>query len=108
MKSTCSDTSRSVAKAFAALFIGLSVCVTCYAADSNNPDVNHYAFANYIGSGIYRASGQNAAVVNIPFAFDIEESEDHVLTLRLPISLGFLIILSAIFLKVNYLTMLVP
>ncbi len=89
LKSTCSDTSRSVAKAFAALFIGLSVCVTCYAADTNNPDVNHYAFANYIGSGIYRASGQNAAVVNIPFAFDIEESEDHVLTLRLPISLGF-------------------
>lgn len=55
----------------------------------NNPDVSHYAFANYIGSGIYRTSGQSAAVVNIPMSWDIDEAEDHLVKLRLPLSLGF-------------------
>lgn len=55
----------------------------------DNPDASHYAFANYLGSGIYRTSGQSAAVVNIPMSWDIDEDEDHLVKLRLPLSLGF-------------------
>ena len=53
------------------------------------PDASHYAFANYLGSGIYRTSGQSAAVVNVPLVFTLDEADDHLVKLRLPISLGF-------------------
>ena len=53
------------------------------------PDASHYAFANYLGSGIYRTSGQSAAVVNVPLAFTLDEADDHLVKLRLPVSLGF-------------------
>ncbi|GGP47040.1 outer membrane protein [Shewanella algicola] len=56
---------------------------------TSEPDASHYAFANYLGSGIYRTSGQSAAVVNIPLGFDLEESDEHLLKLRLTASLGF-------------------
>ncbi|MFT5235146.1 MAG: hypothetical protein ACI8SK_001438 [Shewanella sp.] len=52
-------------------------------------DFTHYAFANYLGSGLYRTSGQNATVVNLPLSFDIQRSETESLTLHTPISLGF-------------------
>ncbi|WP_165399048.1 hypothetical protein [Shewanella maritima] len=55
----------------------------------NNPDASHYAFANYLGSGLYRTSGQNAAVANVPLKFTLDEADDHLVKLRLPISLGF-------------------
>ncbi|MDO6619462.1 MULTISPECIES: hypothetical protein [unclassified Shewanella] len=77
---------KSAVIAIAALFV-VQPCQAQF--DADNPDLSHYAFANYIGSGIYRASGQSAAVANIPFAFDIEQADDHLLTLRLPVSLGF-------------------
>ena len=52
-------------------------------------DYSHYAFANYLGSGVYRTSGQNATVVNIPISFDLERSETESLVLHTPLSLGF-------------------
>ncbi|MCT8986947.1 hypothetical protein [Shewanella phaeophyticola] len=56
---------------------------------SSEPDASHYAFANYLGSGIYRTSGQSAAVVNVPLGFDLDESDEHRLKLRLTASFGF-------------------
>ncbi|MGI2174996.1 hypothetical protein ACRN92_12630 [Shewanella ulleungensis] len=56
---------------------------------TSEPDASHYAFANYLGSGIYRTSGQSAAVVNIPLGFELEDSDEHLLKLRLTASLGF-------------------
>jgi hypothetical protein len=55
----------------------------------SSPDASHYAFANYLGSGVYRTSGQSAAVANIPISVVIDQAEDHLVKLRLPISLGF-------------------
>ncbi|MGZ9898653.1 hypothetical protein [Shewanella gaetbuli] len=54
------------------------------------PDASHYAFANYLGSGIYRTAGQSAAVLNIPLSFLIDEDDNHQVKLRLPVSFGFL------------------
>jgi hypothetical protein len=53
------------------------------------PDASHYAFANYLGSGVYRTSGQSAAVANIPMGFELGSSDDYVLKLRFTASLGF-------------------
>lgn len=49
----------------------------------------HYAFSNYIGSGLYRTSGQNATVVNIPISFQLQEDENSSLHFRAPLSFGF-------------------
>tara|TARA_R110002033_G_scaffold46522_4_gene91222 strand:- start:12 stop:944 length:933 start_codon:yes stop_codon:yes gene_type:complete len=53
------------------------------------PDASHYAFANYLGSGIYRTSGQSAAVANIPLGFVLDSTDDYLLKLRFTASLGF-------------------
>lgn len=58
-------------------------------ANISSPDASHYAFANYLGSGIYRTSSQSAAVVNIPLKFTLDEDKDHQVKLRLPVSIGF-------------------
>lgn len=52
-------------------------------------DIQHFAFANYLGSGIYSSTGDSAAVANIPLSFTIEETDDSELLLRMPLSLGF-------------------
>ena len=49
----------------------------------------HYAFANYLGSGIYGSTGNTAAVVNIPLSFDLNQDNASSLKLRLPVSVGF-------------------
>lgn len=53
------------------------------------PDNSHYAFGSYLGSGIYRASEQDATVISLPLDFTLEQSEDSEFLLRLPISVGF-------------------
>ena len=62
------------------------VCALPVAAET---DYTHYAFANYLGSGIYRTSGQDATVANIPISFDLQRSDTESLVLKTPISLGF-------------------
>lgn len=52
-------------------------------------DVVHYAYANYLGSGIYRTTGQNASIINLPFSYDIDTEGKTTYGLRLPLSLGF-------------------
>lgn len=52
-------------------------------------DTSHYAFANYLGSGVYRTSEQSAAVLNIPLQFELVKFPDSELYLRLPVSVGF-------------------
>jgi len=49
----------------------------------------HYAYANYLGSGIYRTTGQNASLVNLPFSYEIAQKDKTTYDLRLPLSLGF-------------------
>lgn len=56
---------------------------------NDQPQSVHYAFANYLGSGIYGSSGNTSAVVNIPLRFDLKQDADSKLMLRLPVSVGF-------------------
>lgn len=69
-------------------FVGLALLLISASAFAEE-DFTHYAFANYLGSGIYKTSGQNATVVNIPISFDIQKNDTESLVLRTPISLGF-------------------
>lgn len=69
----------------------------CYAnADSlvsanEDPELEpvHYAFANYLGSGIYRTSNQKVTLINLPFSYDFESKGKFEYSLRLPVSIGF-------------------
>ncbi|WOT04042.1 hypothetical protein [Shewanella youngdeokensis] len=68
---------------FSISLILLSFCATA------ETDYHHYAFANYLGSGVYRTEGQNATVVNIPLSFDLHRTETESVVLHTPLSLGF-------------------
>jgi hypothetical protein len=49
----------------------------------------HYAYANYLGSGIYKTSGQNVTLVNLPFSYEVGKQGQTTYSLRLPVSFGF-------------------
>ncbi|WP_372870634.1 hypothetical protein [Shewanella sp.] len=68
-------------------FLCLFISVLVQAEDT--ADIQHFAFANYLGSGIYSSTGDSAAVINVPLSFTIEKSDDSELLLRMPLSLGF-------------------
>ncbi|NRD74392.1 hypothetical protein HQQ94_14345 [Shewanella sp. VB17] len=54
-----------------------------------NEDFTHYAFANYLGSGLYRTSEQNTTVVNVPLNFNIDNNNAESWFFHTPISFGF-------------------
>jgi hypothetical protein len=56
---------------------------------ANDIEPVHYAYANYLGSGIYRTTGQNASLVSMPFSYDLGHSNKISYQLRLPVSVGF-------------------
>ncbi|MGI2259065.1 hypothetical protein [Shewanella sp. GXUN23E] len=74
----------------AVILLGL-LSVSALAAEQTGrqPETVHYAFANYLGSGIYGSTGNTAAVVNIPISIDLRKDDDSELMLRLPLSVGF-------------------
>ncbi len=49
----------------------------------------HYAYSNYLGSGIYRTSGQNVTLINLPFSYEVGQEGQTTYGIRLPVSLGF-------------------
>ncbi|MCP4321742.1 MAG: hypothetical protein GY787_07800, partial [Alteromonadales bacterium] len=49
----------------------------------------HYAYANYLGSGIYRTTGQNASLISLPFSYELTKEGETTYGLRLPVSFGF-------------------
>lgn len=54
----------------------------------NNPN-SAYAFGSYLGTGVYRATEQNATIVSIPLTFDLHADEESRTWLRVPLSFGF-------------------
>lgn len=59
-------------------------------ADDEHREPANYAFANYTGSGLYRASGQEVTVFNIPFSYQPKDQKSTTLIRwRLPVSIGF-------------------
>lgn len=49
----------------------------------------HYAYANYLGSGIYRTTGQDASLLSMPFSYELGHKDKMSYGLRLPVSVGF-------------------
>ena len=70
------------------IFINFCFVVTSVNAAGENESAN-YAFANYLGSGIYRTSEQDATVINMPFSYQMEADDGIDFKIRLPVSVGF-------------------
>ncbi|ALO34424.1 hypothetical protein CMT41_06585 [Colwellia sp. MT41] len=69
-------------------FIILFFCTNSFVnADEIEPV--HYAYANYLGSGIYRTTGQNASLISMPFSYELGHKGKLSYGLRLPVSIGF-------------------
>jgi hypothetical protein len=49
----------------------------------------HYAYSNYLGSGIYHTTGQDATLISLPFLVELGHEGKTTYSLRLPLSLGF-------------------
>ncbi len=49
----------------------------------------HFAYANYLGSGVYRATGQDASLISMPFSYDLGKKNKTSYSIRLPVSVGF-------------------
>lgn len=66
-------------------------CLACLSLPSQAKDIEpvHYAYSNYLGSGIYHTTGQDVTLINLPFSLTLGESGDTTYSLRLPISFGF-------------------
>ncbi|MEW6995836.1 hypothetical protein AADZ84_16465 [Colwelliaceae bacterium MEBiC 14330] len=49
----------------------------------------HFAYANYLGSGVYKTTGQHASLISMPFSYDLAKKDKTSYSIRLPLSLGF-------------------
>lgn len=49
----------------------------------------NYAFANYLGTGIYSTSGQDVTIINLPMTYQPKKQGELIYRFRLPVSLGF-------------------
>ncbi|WP_245942635.1 hypothetical protein [Candidatus Colwellia aromaticivorans] len=58
-------------------------------SQANDIDPVHYAYSNYLGSGIYHTTGQDATLINLPFSLVLGKEGATTYSLRLPVSLGF-------------------
>lgn len=67
----------------------LLVIATTLPINADELEPVHYAYANYLGSGIYRTTGQKASLISMPFSYDLEQEDKTSYGLRLPISIGF-------------------
>ncbi len=72
---------------FVFIFYCCLVIPSAYA--ENETESANYAFANYLGSGIYRTTGQDAMVLNMPFSYQMERDDGINFKIRLPVSVGF-------------------
>jgi len=71
---------------FAFIFLILTLISSVNAAEI---EPVHYAYANYLGSGIYRTTGQNASLISMPFSYELGQKDKTTYGLRLPVSVGF-------------------
>jgi len=71
---------------FAFIFLSLTIL---FPVQAEEIEPVHYAYANYLGSGIYRTTGQNASLISLPFSYELGREGKTTYGLRLPISFGF-------------------
>lgn len=76
------------------VFFLVTLSVRCFAASDidNLENAINYAYANYLGTGIYSADDRSVQVYNLPFSYSIskDKKDDPFLYLRLPVTVGFL------------------
>jgi len=68
-------------------FLLIQVFCQSYAAEEIDPV--HYAYSNYLGSGIYHTTGQNVTLISMPFSYELGMQNKTTFMLRLPVSFGF-------------------
>ena len=78
----------SIKHFFIALLAALGASLTS-TTQANSIEPVHYAYANYLGSGVYQTTGQNASLINLPFSFELMTKGKTTYSLRTPISFGF-------------------
>ncbi|WP_019026240.1 hypothetical protein [Colwellia piezophila] len=69
-------------------FLLLALATVC-SVNAAEIEPVHYAYANYLGSGIYRTTGQNASLISMPFSYELGHKNKTTYELRLPVSVGF-------------------
>lgn len=62
---------------------------TFFPVNAEEGEPVHFAYANYLGSGIYRTTGQNASLISLPFSYGLGKKDKTTYGLRLPVSVGF-------------------
>jgi len=67
----------------------LLMLTATFSVKADESDLVHYAYANYLGSGIYRTTGQNASLMSLPFSYELGQEGKTSYGLRLPVSVGF-------------------
>lgn len=67
----------------------LTLIFTSQNLDSKEIEPVHYAYSNYLGSGIYRTTGQDVTLLNLPFSVELGHEGKTSYNLRLPVSVGF-------------------
>ncbi len=72
---------------FVALGIGSIYLNTKVKAEELEPV--HYAYSNYLGSGIYHTTGQDVTLLNLPFLVELGQEGNTSYSLRFPVSVGF-------------------
>lgn len=69
-------------------FYGLLACLVS-PSQANDIEPVHYAYSNYLGSGLYHTTGQDVTLINLPFSLMLGTEKATTYSLRLPVSLGF-------------------
>ncbi len=74
-----------------AVFVVLGICGIFLNTKVKAKEIEpvHYAYSNYLGSGIYHTTGQDVTLLNLPFSLELGQEGNTTYSLRLPISLGF-------------------
>jgi hypothetical protein len=93
MTGTTRSTTRLIILASVTLAIAAAGCVRADdIPEEGDTDYLHYAFATYIGSGIYSVEGRLVQVYHFPATFTLlseEREQGWGLTLRIPVTVGF-------------------
>lgn len=72
------------------ILVFLLVAATQSRANDNDSEIANYAYASYLGSGIYSSTGGQLTVFNIPLTYEPKNQQgQYTYRLRLPVSVGF-------------------
>lgn len=71
--------------------LSIPVVFSALALSVSAEDLSDYAYANYLGSGLYTAAGRSVQMLSIPFSFPkpIHTDEDLRVKVKIPVTIGF-------------------